>query len=569
MRQNHFLSPTLRDVPSDAEVSSHQLMLRAGLIRQTASGVYSFLPLGMRALKKVENIVREEMDAAGAQELLMPAVQPAELWQESGRWEAYGPELMRFYDRHKREFALGPTHEEVITTLVRDDVKSYKKLPMTLYQIQTKFRDERRPRFGVLRSREFIMKDAYSFDTTQEGLDKSYDSMFLAYTNVFTRCGLDFRAVVADSGAMGGKDTHEFMVLSSIGEDTIAYSSVSNYAANIEIAPVVSKYEKSNEDEKQLEKFDTPDLKTIDELANSLNIDKDKLIKAVLFMVDEKPVLALVRGDHEVNDVKIKHFYHAQVVELASHEQTINYMNCEPGFIGPINVSNDVDIVADPAVEAIVNGVCGANEKDKHYKYVNSQRDFSVKDYIDLRFIKEGDPSPDGQGVIKFAEGIEVGHVFKLGTRYSEAMGAVFLDENGKSKPMIMGCYGIGVTRVLAATIEQNHDDKGIVWPTTVAPFDLHLIAVNTKNADQKQLSEDLYKQLKRAGCDVLFDDRAERPGVKFADADLIGLPLRITVGKKAAEGIVEVKVRKTDEVLEVHTDQLLNVVQDLTERLA
>ncbi len=568
MRQNHFLSPTLRDIPSDAEVSSHQLMLRAGLIRQTAAGVYSFLPLGLKALKKVENIVRDEMDSAGAQEVLMPAIQPAELWQESGRWEAYGPELMRFYDRHNREFALGPTHEEVITTLVRDDVKSYKKLPMTLYQIQSKFRDERRPRFGVLRSREFIMKDAYSFDTTQEGLDNSYEKMYQAYTNVFTRCGLNFRAVVADSGAMGGKDTHEFMVLSSIGEDTIAYSDTSNFAANIEIAPVVVKYKKSNQPLQLLEKFVTPNLKTIDELEAALQTSKEALIKAVLFMVDEKPVLVLVRGDHEVNDVKVKHYYDAKIVELASLEETLTHMNCEPGYIGPINVAENVEVIADVAVQMIVNGICGANEKDFHFKNVNSDRDFTVKAYIDLRFIKEGDPSPDGQGTIRFAEGIEVGHVFKLGTRYSEAMGCLFLDENGKNQPMIMGCYGIGVTRTVAAVIEQNHDEKGIVWPRAVAPFDLHLIAVNLKNDDQKALSEELYKQLKKAGYDVLFDDRNERPGVKFADADLIGLPIRITVGKKAADGIVEVKIRKTDEVIEVATNELLNKLKDFLGQL-
>ncbi|RXI97972.1 proline--tRNA ligase [Anaerobacillus alkaliphilus] len=557
MRQTHYLSPTLRDVPADAEVTNHQLMLRAGLIRQTASGVYSFLPLGLRALKKVENIVREEMDMAGAQEVLMPAIQPAELWHESGRWEAYGPELMRFNDRHNREFALGPTHEEVITTLVRDDVKSYKKLPMTLYQIQTKFRDERRPRFGVLRSREFIMKDAYSFDTTQQGLDVSYDKMYEAYTNVFNRCGLDFRAVVADSGAMGGKDTHEFMVLSGIGEDTIAYSSESNYAANIEIAPVVANYSKSTEEVLSLEKFSTPDLKTIDELEDSLGINKEALIKAVLFIVDEKPVLALVRGDHDVNDVKIKHYYEASIVELASREQTLQYMKCEPGFIGPIDISEEVDVVADVAIQYVVNAVSGANEKDYHYRNVNPERDFKVKEYIDLRFIKEGDLSPDGQGVIKFAEGIEVGHVFKLGTRYSESMGAIFLDENGKTQPMIMGCYGIGVTRTVAAVIEQHNDEKGIVWPRAVAPFDLHLIAVNMKDTEQKDLSEQLYKQLMKDGYSVLFDDRAERPGVKFADADLIGLPLRITVGKKANEGIVELKIRKTGEVVEVQLEQL------------
>lgn len=568
MRQNHFLSPTLRDVPSDAEVTSHQLMLRSGLIRQTASGVYSFLPLGLRALKKVENIVREEMDMSGAQEVLMPAIQPAELWQESGRWEAYGPELMRFFDRHNRQFSLGPTHEEVITTLVRDDIKSYKKLPMTLYQIQTKFRDERRPRFGVLRSREFIMKDAYSFDTTQEGLDVSYNKMYEAYTNVFTRCGLDFRAVVADSGAMGGKDTHEFMVLSSIGEDTIAYSDSSDYAANIEIAPVITRYERSNESLQNLEKFETPNLKTIDELEASLEIPKEKLIKAVLFIVDEKPVLVLVRGDHDVNDVKIKHYYDAKIVDLATREQTLQCMNCEPGFIGPIQVGPDVEVIGDFAIEAVVNGICGANETDKHYRNVNPDRDFSVKAYVDLRFIQEGDLSPDGNGTIRFAEGIEVGHVFKLGTRYSESMGAQFLDENGKTQPMIMGCYGIGVTRTVAAVIEQHHDEKGIVWPKSVAPFDLHLISVNMKDSEQKELSEELYKDLKKAGYDVLFDDRGERAGVKFADADLIGLPVRITVGKKASEGIVEVKVRKTGEVVEVSTAQLISTLAEILQQL-
>lgn len=568
LRQNHFLSPTLRDVPSDADVASHQLMLRAGLIRQTASGVYSFLPLGMRALQKVEKIVRDEMDNSGAQELLMPAVQPAELWQESGRWEAYGPELMRLNDRHNRQFALGPTHEEVITTLVRDDVKSYKKLPMNLYQIQTKFRDERRPRFGVLRSREFIMKDAYSFDSSQEGLDESYQKMYMAYTNIFTRCGLDFRAVVADSGTIGGKDTHEFMVLSSIGEDTIAYSDKSNYAANIEIASVVRTYEKSNETPYPFEEITTPNIKTIDELEASLSISKEKLIKSVLFIVDDKPVLVVVRGDHDVNDVKIKHYYDAKKVELATSEQTVQYMNCEPGFIGPVNVSDDVEVIADHAIEFIVNGVCGANKKDKHFKNINPDRDFSVKQFLDLRFIQEGDPSPDGQGTIRFAEGIEVGHVFKIGTKYSEAMGAVFLDENGKTKPMIMGCYGIGISRTVAAVIEQNHDENGIIWPTSVAPFDIHLIAVNMKNDEQKEVSEGLYKKLKQAGFDVLLDDRPERPGVKFADADLIGLPIRVTVGKKASDGIVEVKVRKTGEVIEVPADELLNKITSLIEQL-
>ncbi|MDQ0253676.1 prolyl-tRNA synthetase [Evansella vedderi] len=563
MKQNTYLAPTLRDIPSDAEVKSHQLMLRAGLIRQSTSGVYSFLPLGLKVLKKVENIIREEMNRAGAQELLMPAIQQAELWQESGRWEAYGPELMRLNDRHGRQFALGPTHEEVITTLVRDDVHSYKKLPMTLYQIQNKFRDERRPRFGVLRSREFLMKDAYSFDATAEGLDVSYEKMYDAYNKIFTRCGLDFRAVVADSGAIGGKETHEFMVLTEVGEDTIAYSDQSDFAANIEIAPVKVTYTKSDETLRELESVETPGKKTIEDVSSFLNVTKDKLIKSVLFIVDDEPVLVLVRGDHEVNDVKVKHLFDAQIVEMATEEETKNWMNCIPGYVGPVKVPKGVKVVADHAVEAIVNGVCGANEENKHFINVNVERDFSVEQFADLRNIQEGDPSPDGKGTIRFKEGIEVGHVFKLGTKYSEAMGANFLDENGKNKPMIMGCYGIGVSRTVAAIIEQHHDDDGIVWPATVSPFDIHLVPVNMKQEDQKNLAEELYDQLGEERFEVLFDDRPERPGVKFKDADLFGFPIRITVGKKASEGIVELKVRKTGETLEIHKDNLLDTIKE------
>lgn len=537
-------------------------MLRAGLIRQSTSGVYSFLPLGLKVLQKVENIVREEMNRAGAQEMFMPSIQPSELWQESGRWEAYGPELMRFKDRHDREFALGPTHEEVITTIVRDDVRSYKKLPMTLYQIQTKFRDERRPRFGVLRGREFLMKDAYSFDKDFNGLDESYQKMFDAYTKVFTRCDLNFRAVVADSGAMGGKDTHEFMVLSNVGEDTIAYSDSSDFAANIEIAPVKVDYEKSSDPVKELETVETPGKKSIEDITTFLSIEQSNCIKSMLFIVDEEPVLVLVRGDHEVNEVKIKHFFDASSVELTNDVETKKWVNTETGFIGPVGIDKEVKVIADHAIEVIVNAVCGANEVDKHFKNVNPGRDFQVADYTDLRNIQEGDPSPDGHGTIQFKEGIEVGHVFKLGTKYSEALGASFLNDQGKAQPMVMGSYGIGVSRTVAAIIEEHHDEDGIVWPLSVAPFHVHLIPVNVKQDDQRELAEALYEKLQKKRYDVLFDDRAERPGVKFKDADLFGLPLRITVGKKASEGIVEVKVRKTGEMFEVHENDLQEMIE-------
>lgn len=557
MKQSTYLSPTLRDVPSDAEVTSHQLMLRAGLIRQLTSGAYSYLPLGLRALKKVENIVREEMDKSGAQELLMPALQPAEVWKESGRWDAYGPELMRLNDRHNREFVLGPTHEEVITKIVKNDVQSYKKLPMTLYQIQNKFRDEIRPRFGVLRAREFIMKDAYSFDTDFEGLDESYQKMYDAYTRIFTRCELDFRAIEADSGAMGGTDTHEFMVLSEIGEDTIAYSDQSDFAANIEIAPVVVNYTKSDEEERDMELVETPDMKTIEEVSQFLNQPKEKLIKSMLFIVDEKPVLVLVRGDHQVNDVKIKHLLEAQIVELATEEETEEWLGTMPGFVGPINVNKEVKVIADHAVNSIVNGVCGANKKDAHYINTNVNKDFQVEEFADLRNIQEGDPSPDGKGTIHFKEGIEVGHVFKLGTRYSESMDAYYLDENGKSKPIVMGSYGVGVSRTIAAIIEQHHDEAGIVWPVSVTPFHVHIIPINFNQDDQRELALELYDKMKEERLDVLLDDRKERPGVKFADADLFGFPIRVTVGKKAKEGIVEVKIRKSGESFEVHKDEL------------
>ncbi|MFJ7747081.1 proline--tRNA ligase [Peribacillus sp. NPDC097295] len=564
MKQSMTLIPTLREVPADAEIKSHQLLLRAGFMRQNSSGVYSFMPLGKKVLQKVEAIVREEMDNAGAVELLMPALQQAEFWQESGRWYTYGPELMRLKDRNNREFALGATHEEVVTSLVRDEVKSYKRLPLTVYQIQTKFRDEQRPRFGLLRGREFIMKDAYSFHANQESLDAVYENLYAAYSNVFSRCGLDFRAVIADSGAMGGKDTHEFMVLSEIGEDTIAYSDTSEYAANIEMAPVAVKYEKSSEEQGTLEKVHTPGQKSIDDVAKFLKQDASKLIKSLLFKVDEKYVLVLVRGDHEVNDIKVKNFYDAEIVELVDPNETKEVLGCAVGSLGPINIASDVEVIADVAIESMVNGICGANEEDHHYVNVNPDRDFNVANYIDLRFIQEGDPSPDGNGQIKFAKGIEVGHVFKLGTKYSESMNATFLDENGRSQPMIMGCYGIGVSRTLAAVAEQFNDEKGLVWPVNLAPYQVHLIPVNMKDESQAELAEKLYGELKKQGMDVLMDDRHERAGVKFADSDLIGLPVRVTVGKKASDGIVEVKIRKTGEVLELETVELVQKLKEL-----
>ncbi len=565
MKQSMTFIPTMRDVPADAEIKSHQLLLRAGFIRQISSGIYSYLPLGFKVLKKIETIIREELEKIGAVELLMPALQQAELWQESGRWYSYGPELMRLNDRHNREFALGPTHEEVITTLVKE-VKSYKRLPLTLYQIQTKFRDEKRPRFGLLRGREFVMKDAYSFHASQESLDTIYEKMYEAYSQIFRRCGLNYRAVIADSGAIGGKDTKEFMVLSDIGEDTIAYSDRSDYAANIEMAPVLKTDEKSDEQEKTIEKVETKNQKTIEEITRFLDVEASRCIKTLLFKVDDQYVVTLVRGDHDINDIKVKNKLDVTNVRLATPEETKEVLGCSIGSLGPVGLKpkEKLTVIADHAVKNMVNAVCGANEEGFHYINVNIERDFHVDQYADLRFIQEGDPSPDGRGTIRFAEGIEVGHIFKLGTNYSEPMSANFLDENGRPQPMIMGCYGIGVSRTLAAVAEQNNDENGFVWPVNLAPFDIHLIPINLKDEHQAKLTEALYTTLKKHRFDVLMDDRTERPGVKFADSDLIGLPIRITVGKKASEGIVEVKVRKTGEMIEVEKDELIVKLQEI-----
>jgi prolyl-tRNA synthetase len=557
MRQSRTFIPTLRETPSDADLRSHQLLLRAGYIRQNTSGVYSYLPLAKKMLTKIETVVREEMDAIGGSEVLMPSLQQAELWQETGRWFTYGPELMRLHDRHGREFALGPTHEEVITSLLRDEVKSYKKLPLTLYQIQTKFRDEKRPRFGLLRGREFIMKDAYSFHDSKESLDETYEDMKQAYTNIFTRLGLNFRAVIADSGAIGGKDTHEFMVLSEVGEDTIAYSDSSDFAANIEMAEVNVAYPEPEGEELAVEKVETPDVRTIEEVSGFLGVRPEDCIKTLVFIVDDEPVVVLSRGDHEINDIKVKHALDAAIVEMATPEQVKEATGTEIGSLGPVKLPTGLKVIADHAVRFMRNTVTGANEDGHHFRNVNPERDFSVDSYEDLRFIMEGDPSPDGNGTVRFAKGIEVGHIFKLGTTYSEPMEGTFLDNNGRQQPYIMGCYGIGVSRLLSAMAEQFNDDDGLKWPKDLAPADIHLIPVNMKDDDQRELAEEMYGLLSSYRYNVLFDDRAERPGVKFADADLIGLPIRLTVGKKASEGIVEVKFRATGETAEWKKEEL------------
>ncbi len=550
--------PTLREVPADAEAVSHQLLVRGGFIRQNAAGIYSYLPLGHRVLQNIQTIIREEMNRAGAQELLMPAIQPAELWEETGRWDIYGPELMRLTDRHDRRFALGATHEELITSIVRDELNSYKKLPVNLYQIQTKYRDERRPRFGLLRGREFLMKDAYSFHATQADLDEEYDNMYNAYSRIFDRTGLKYRPVVADSGAIGGKDTHEFQALAEIGEDTIVYTDSSSYAANIEMAETLDRYDMQAGVVLELDQVDTKEHKTIEDVARFLGVETNTTIKSVLFNVDGETVMAIVRGDHEANDVKVKNALGGLDIQMEDESKIIELFGCEPGTLGPINAP--VKVVADYAVKYLVDAVCGANVANTHFMHVNAERDLSHLTYHDLRFVVEGDLAPDESGPVRFARGIEVGQVFKLGTRYSEAMGATFLNEEGRAEPLIMGCYGIGVSRTLSAIVEQHHDDRGIVWPKSVAPFDLHLIAINAKDETQLELSNRLYDELS-SKYDVLYDDRKERAGVKFADADLIGLPIRINVGKKAGEGIVEVKVRATGEVIETTVEELQQVI--------
>ena len=549
MLASKLYSPTLREIPADAEISSHQYMLKAGMLRKNGSGLYSFLPLGRRVTLKVEQIVREEMDATGAQEIMMPIMQPAEIWHESGRWSAYGPEMFKLQDRHDNGYCLGPTHEELITTLLRNELRSYKQMPLILWQMQNKYRDEIRPRFGLMRSREFVMKDAYSFDVDEEGLHKTYQIMYDAYDRVFTRCGLNFKPVEADSGQIGGSHTHEFMALAAAGEAEVVSCSKCQYAADIEKA-VPNTLDMAAEDAADVELIETPNCSTIEDLANFLQIPVEKTIKAVAFDVDGKTVLCMVRGDHEVNDVAVQNLVGGNTIEPATDEE-LKAHGLQPGYMSPMGADTPDNetfyVIVDPTAMNVPNGVTGANKHGYHYKNVNPKRDFQNVTVATIRLMTKNDVCPHCGAPIDIVRGIEVGQVFELGTKYSEALNATFLDQNGKAKPYVMGCYGIGVTRTIAAAIEQFHDDKGIMWPVAIAPYEVVVVPVSSKDEEQMKIAEGLYTQLKGMGVDVLFDDRNERAGVKFNDADLIGYPVRITVGKKsAADQTVEIKVRRT-----------------------
>lgn len=564
MRLSKMHIKTLREVPSEAEIPSHILLLRSGMIRKLVSGVYGFMPLGWRAVRKIEEIIRDEMDRAGGQEIHMSAVQPAELWEESGRWFAYGPELWRLKDRNGREFCLGPTHEEIFTDIVRSDISSHRQLPMNLYQIQTKYRDEARPRFGLMRSREFIMKDAYSFDRDEAGLDESYASMYAAYERIFTRCGLKFRPVEADTGAIGGSNSHEFTALSSVGESEIAYCDACNMAATVERAETVD-CEADGDEVKELaaEEILTPQCETIEELADFLGIKQSETLKALLFVVydeegkEKEYVAVFIRGDRELNMTKLINALNIpeHSIAFADGEKVSEVIGAVAGFTGPVGLKN-CKVFVDSEIPGIKNLVTGANKKDYHLKNINYGRDYTADLVTDLKVLKEGDPCPCCGAKIKHARGIEVGQVFKLGTKYSESMGAYYKDENQNSLPIVMGCYGIGVTRTLAAIVEQHHDDNGIIWPVSVAPYHVIVTLVNPKDEVQSTLAEKIYNELINAGVEVLLDDRDERPGVKFKDADLLGIPVRITVGKMAGENRVEFKPRCENEKVEMHAEE-------------
>ena len=615
MKQSKMLIPTLREMPSDAQVISHALMLRAGYVRQISAGVYSYLPLANRVIEKVKKIMREEFEKIGAVEMLAPALLSADLWRESGRYDTYGEDLYKLKNREGSDFILGPTHEETFTAIVRDSVKSYKQLPLNLYQIQAKYRDEKRPRNGLLRTREFIMKDGYSFHADYEGLDTTYEDYRKAYEAIFTRAGLDFKAIIGDGGAMGGKDSQEFMaitpdrtdldrwlvldksiasideipadVLEDIkkelaswlvsGEDTIAYSTESSYAANLEMASNEYKPTTKVVAQEDVKRVETPDCKSIDDVAAFLKVDEEQTIKTLFFIADNEPVVALLVGNDQVNDVKLKNYLGADFLEPASEEKAVEVFGANFGSLGPVNLPENVRIVADRKVQDVANAVVGANENGYHLTGVNPGRDFEAE-YVDIREVKEGEISPDGKGVLKFARGIEIGHIFKLGTRYSESMGATILDQNGRAIPIVMGCYGIGVSRILSAVIEQharlfvNKTPKGqyryawgINFPKELAPYDVHLITVNTKDEEANALTERLEAALMAEGYDVLTDDRNERVGSKFSDSDLIGLPIRVTVGKKASEGVVEVKIKATGDTIEVNADNLIETLAILT----
>ena len=566
MRATNLYAPTLRNTPAEAEIASHRLMYRAGLIRKSAGGMYTYLPLAWRTLRKIEQIIREEMDAAGGQEIMMPILQPAELWEESGRWGAYGAEMMRIKDRHERAFCLGPTHEEMITALVRDELRSYKQLPVMLYQIQDKFRDERRPRFGVMRSREFIMQDLYSFDKDVEGMHESYRKMYEAYTNVFTRCGLNFRAVEADCGAIGGGRSEEFTVLAPEGESRIACCDACGYAASDEKAQL-RPLDAPDEAELPLEKVSTPHTSTIALLAEFLKIPVEKTIKAVAYQTEEDVlVLAFLRGDHEVNEVKLANAVPGARELRMADEAAIRAAGGCPGFMSPIGIKEGTHIVVDETAMRMKNAVSGANEQDYHYTNVNPVRDFAHVTVADIRLVAEGDLCPAcGEGHLHISRGIEAGQIFALGTKYSEAMQANFLDVDGKLKPLQMGCYGIGVGRTMAAAIEQNHDEHGIIWPRAIAPYEVVVVAVNAKVEEQLAYAEEIYEELRAAGIDVLLDDRRERAGVKFNDCDLIGYPVRIAIGPKTIEnGSIEVKLRRTGELVNFARDTYLKGVRDM-----
>ncbi|MDO4922351.1 MAG: proline--tRNA ligase [Phascolarctobacterium sp.] len=549
MRVTKMYAPTLREVPSEAEIASHQLLLRAGFMRKSTNGMYTYLPLAWRVIKKIEAIIREEMDNKGAQEIMMPIMQPAEIWQESGRWGAYGAEMIRLKDRHGHEYCLGPTHEEMVTTVVKNDVRSYRQLPLNLYQIQDKFRDERRPRFGLMRSRDFIMKDAYSFDRDEAGLEESYQEMYDAYTKIFTRCGLNFRPVEADSGAIGGSGSHEFMVLAESGEAEIVYCSACDYAADVEKAELHT-ISAPEEAELPMEKVVTPDCKTIADVCAYLQAPVDHSMKAVAFQSEKGLILCFVRGDHEVNEIKVINTVGVSEVEMAEPE-LLAKAGTVGGYMGPVGMDpKKVIIVVDQSVMQMHNICCGANEEGYHYINVNPGRDFTPTYVADIRLMAEGDPCPHCGAAVKKARGIEVGQVFKLFTKYSQAMHATYLDENGKEQPMVMGCYGIGVGRTMAAAVEQNNDKDGMIWPAAIAPYHVLVVPVNVKDEASNAKAEEIYQTLQKAGLEVVIDDRKERPGVKFKDADLIGYPLRVVVGPKTlTTGELEVKVRRTGEV--------------------
>ena len=558
--------PTLKEVPAEAEVISHKLMLRAGMIRKLASGLYTYLPLGLRSIRKVEQIVREEMNAAGAQELLMPIVQPAELWQESGRWEHYGKELLRLKDRHQRDYCLGPTHEEVITDIVRKEVRSYRDLPLNLYQIQTKFRDEIRPRFGLMRGREFIMKDAYSFDADEESLDRQYRAMYQAYCNIFERCGLEYRPVEADTGSIGGHASHEFMVIADTGEDQIACCTVCDYAANVELAPVRHDEEKTlTVCDQSIEKIATPKVHSVEDVAAFLKTTPENIVKTLVFVADDEPVVAFIRGDRELNEVKLQRVLGSETLEMADDKVVRKVTGAPAGFAGPVGLSAQVRKVADYSVAGLSCFTAGANEKDAHIINAAWGRDAELPELHDLSIITEADPCPSCGGVIELKRGIEVGHIFKLGTKYSEALGAKFLDSNGREHPIIMGCYGIGIGRTVAAAIEQNHDEKGIVFPRPVAPFDIIISLLDERDRELCAVAEDMASVLEKDGFEVLLDDRKERPGVKFKDSELIGIPVRVTIGKKFKKtGEVEVTPRATGGTVNVPVSNAVSTIKDM-----